>query len=145
MKYILILNLFFGLHFGFSQSATPSEKINDTYHLLEAERGAKSKIFQYTEHNNAQMLLIAACKQCMPGTYSYQKEASNELGRAVFYNSSGLYVFQYDNESYVMIMLNPKAEDWTDFYFSNFYSKNKSKVQNMSKQKIKEFILQISE
>lgn len=130
----------------FSQSAIPSKAINGTYHLLEAERGVKTKIFEYGEHNATKLLLIAACKQCIPGTYTYQKDASEELGRAVFYNSSGLYVFQYDDESFVMIMLNVTEDvEWTDFYFSNFYSKNKAKVKAMSKEKIKAFILKISE
>jgi len=129
----------------FSQSAIPSDKINGTYHLLESERGTKTKLFEYGQHNDAKLLLIAACKQCMPGTYTYQKEPSEELGRAVFYNSMGLYVFQYDDESFVMIMLNVTEDvEWTDFYFSNFYSKNKAKVQTMSKEKIKEFIINIS-
>jgi hypothetical protein len=35
--------------------------------------------------------------------------------------------------------------EWTDFTFSNFYSKNKVKVAEMNKQKIKEFILKVSE
>lgn len=122
-----------------------STKINGTYHLLEAERGVQTKIFQFAEHNDAKLLLIAACKQCMPGSYTYQKEASEELGRAVFYNPTGLYIFQYDVESFVMIMIDPKAENWTDFYFSNFYNKHKSKVTSMNKEKIKEFIIKISE
>lgn len=128
----------------FSQKKEPTTAINGTYHLLEAERGVRTKIFEYGQHNEAKLLLIAACKQCMPGTYTYQKDASEELDRAVFFNTTGLYVFQYDNESFVMIMINLKAENWTDFYYSNFYSKSKSKVQNMSKEKIKEFIIKIS-
>lgn len=130
----------------FSQSAVPTEKINGIYHLLEAERGVKTNVFQYATHNGTQLLLIAPCKRCMPGTYTYQKEPSEELGRAVFYNSSGFHVFQYDEESFVIIMLNVTTKDaeWTDFYFSNFYSKNKAKVKSMSKEKIKEFIVEIS-
>jgi hypothetical protein len=128
----------------FSQNHLPNNDINGTYHLLEAERGVGTKIFEYGQHNDTKLLLIAACKQCMPGTYTYKKDASEELDRAVFFNTTGLYIFQYDNESFVMIMINPKAENWTDFYYSNFYSKSKSKVQNMSKEKIKEFIIKIS-
>lgn len=146
MKYtVLIICQFFLSLQLFSQSAVPSDKVNGTYHLMEAERGVKTKIFQYTQHNSAKLLLIAACKQCMPGTYTYQKEVSEELDRAVFYNSSGLYVFQYDDESFAMIMLNVIDDvEWTDFYFSNFYSKNKDKVKGMSKEKIKKFIVKIA-
>jgi hypothetical protein len=127
-----------------TQNTNLTASINGTYHLLEAERGVTTKLFEFGEHNGEPLLLIAACKQCIPGSYTQQKEASEELGRAVFYNTAGLYVFQYDVESFVMIMIDPKAENWTDFYFSNFYSKNKLKVAGMSKEKIKEFIIKIS-
>lgn len=74
----------------YAQSATPSQEINGIYFLMEAERGVQAKIFEYGQYNDAKLLLIASCKQCMPGTYTYQKEASEELDRAVFYNSTGL-------------------------------------------------------
>ena len=145
MKLIIkILLLVFSIQLS-SQNTKPTESINGTYHLLEAERGVNTKLFEYRQHNDAKLLLIAACKQCMPGTYTYKKDASKELDRAVFYNTTGLYVFQFDDESFVMIMINPKAENWTDFYYSNFYSKSKSKVSDMSKEKIKKFIIKISD
>ena len=145
MKLIIkILLLVFSIQLS-SQNTKPTASINGTYHLLEAERGVTTKLFEFGEHNGTPLLLIASCKQCMPGSYTYQKEASEELGRAVFYNSTGLYIFQYDVESFVMIMIDPKAENWTDFYFSNFYSKRKSKATSMNKEKIKEFIIKISD
>lgn len=144
MKLTIIVILFLFTIQLSSQNSNPTASINGTYHLLEAERGVSTKKFEYAQNNNTKLLLIAACKQCMPGTYTYKKDASEELDRAVFYNTTGLYVFQYDEESFVMIMINPKAENWTDFYYSNFYSKSKPKVANMSKEKIKKFIIKIS-
>ncbi|MCT4698786.1 hypothetical protein [Tenacibaculum haliotis] len=40
---------------------------------------------------------------------------------------------------------NKENADWSYFSFSNFYSKNKTKVAAMTQQKIKEYIDQISE
>lgn len=45
-----------------------------------------------------------------------------------------------------MMMPGRKVDaDWTDFSYSNFYSKSKVKVAAMTQQKIKEYIIQISE
>ena len=128
----------------FSQDASPTKAINGTYHLLEAERGVETKLFEFGEHNGVKLLAIAACEKCMPAVYTYKADESKELGRTVFFNATGLYVFRYDEESFVMIMIDPNADVWTDFYFSNFYSKNKIKVDSMSKQKLKDFIIKIS-
>jgi len=144
MKYtVKIILLLSAIHLS-SQNSNLLKSVDGTYHLLEAERGVTTKVFEFGEHNNVKLLAIAACKKCMPAVYTYKAEESKELDRLVFYNSTGLYLFQYDEESFVMIMINPKAEHWTDFYFSNFYSKIKSKVASMSKEKIKKFIAKIS-
>lgn len=121
------------------------------YHLLEAERGidnqpTHTKLVEYGAHNGTKLLAIAACEKCIPAIYSYQADDSESLGVTTYYNSNGLFVFEYDFESFVIIMLNPSAEDdWINFAFSNFYSKSKSKVDAMSQQKIKDFIETIRE
>ena len=135
----------------FSQSEIPTEAINGTYHLLEAEKGignkpTKSKLFQYGEFAGDKVLAIAACAQCMPAIYKYQKDESKELGIPVFYNDYGLFVITYDNESFVMVKAaDADSEDWTDFSYSNFYSKNEAKVIAMTQQKIKAFVVAVSE
>ncbi len=135
----------------FSQKEMPTEAINGTYHLLVAERGignkqTKTKIFQYGVFAGGKVLAIAACGKCMPAIYKYQKGDSKELGVPVFFNAIGLTMITYDSESFVMIMPATKKDaEWTDFSFSNFYSKNKAKVNVMTQQKIKEFIIKISE
>ena len=131
----------------FSQKATPTEAINGTYHLMDAERGigskqTKTKLFQYTVWGNDKVLVVAACERCSPAMYKYQKEESEAIGVPIFYNAIGLYMITYDNESFVMMVpANKKSKDWTDFTYSNFYSKNKAKADSMTKQKIKEFII----
>lgn len=40
----------------------------------------------------------------------------------------------YDDESFVMLVpANKNSKDWTDFTYSNFYSKNKAKADAMTK------------
>ena len=135
----------------FSQREIPTEAINGTYHLLEAERAGGNKktltkIFQYGKLGEDNVLAIAACAKCMPAIYKYKKEESEALGFPFFYNDIGLFMITYDSESFIMVMpSNKENADWTDFSFSNFYSKNKAKVAAMSQQKIKEYIIKISE
>ena len=147
-KYLIIIS---APCFLFSQSESPTEAINGTYHLLEAERGVgnkptKTKLIQFGMFGNDKVLAIAACAKCMPAIYKYQEAESKELGIPVFYNDIGLFVITYDNESFVMVKPADKnSEDWTDFSYSNFFSKNKVKVAAMTQQKIKAFIVKISE
>ena len=135
----------------YSQGKKPTEAINGTYHLLEGERGignkqTKTKIFQYGLFGKTKVLAIAACGKCMPAIYKYKKEESEALGFPFFYNDIGLFMITYDSESFVMVMPSNKEDaDWSDFSFSNFYSKNKAKVAAMTQKKIKEFIISISE
>ena len=135
----------------FSQGEIPTEAINGTYHLLEAERAGGNKktltkIFQYGKLGEDNVLAIAACAKCMPAIYKYKKEESEALGFPFFYNDIGLFMITYDSESFVMVMPSSKEDsDWSDLSFSNFYSKNKTKVTAMTQNKIKEFILKISE
>ncbi|MEM6687731.1 MAG: hypothetical protein AAF617_18285 [Bacteroidota bacterium] len=130
----------------YSQNEKPSSKLNGNYHLLQAESGVSQKIFEYGEHKGTKLMLIAPCKQCVPASYIYQESDSKEIGVPVFYNKMGLFLIGYDHESFVMVMPNPSSpDDWSNVAFSNFYSKNKSKVGKMSTQKIKEYILKLSE
>ncbi|RBW55201.1 hypothetical protein DS884_16355 [Tenacibaculum sp. E3R01] len=138
-------------YFLFSQNEIPTKTINVTYHLLEAERGignkpTKTKIFQYGTFGKDKVLAIAACKKCIAAIYKYKEKESKELGSPFFYSDIGLFMITYDNESFVMVMpSNKENADWTDFSFSNFYSKSKAKVNMMTQQKIKKFIIKISE
>ena len=131
----------------FSQNEQPTEAINGTYHLMVSERGigsklTKEKLFQYGEMGTDKVLAVAACQRCAPALYKYQKEESKAMGVPVFYNAIGLYMITYDNESFVMMVpANKKSKDWTDFTYSNFYSKSIVKTEAMTKQKIIDFIM----
>ncbi len=148
LKYLII---FIFPSLLYAQKGMPTEAINGTYHLLEAERGignkqTKTKIFQYGLFGNDKVLAIAACEKCMPAIYKYQKKESEAFGSPFFFNDSGLFMITYDSESFVMVMPSSKENaDFTDFAFSNFYSKNKAKVAAMTQEKIKEYIIEISE
>lgn len=134
----------------YAQNEVPTKAINGVYHLLEAERTTgskttKTKIFQYGLLGTTKVVAVAACKKCVPAIYKYQETESKELNRSVFYNSIGLFLISYDQESFVMVMpANKQGADWTNFAYSNFYSKNSTKVKTMSQKKIKEFIVQIA-
>jgi len=134
-----------------AQNENPTEALNGTYHLLDAERAGgnkqtKTKIFQYGKFGEDNVLAVAACAKCMPAIYKYKEEYSNDLKTAVFFNDIGLYLIAYDKESFIMMMPSKKeGADWADFAFSNFYSKSQVKVAAMSQQKIKEYIIKISE
>tara|TARA_B100000809_G_C14939509_1_gene459854 strand:+ start:371 stop:829 length:459 start_codon:yes stop_codon:yes gene_type:complete len=148
LKYIIVL---FTPCLLFAQNENPTEELNGTYHLLDVERAGgnkqtKAKIFEYGKFGDDNVLAVAACAKCMPAIYKYKTEYSNDLKTAVFFNDIGLYLIAYDKESFVMMMPSKKeGAEWTDFSFSNFYSKSKVKVAAMSQQKIKEYIIKISE
>lgn len=148
LKYLLI---FLSPYLLFSQNENPTEALNGTYNLLESEKGIGNKqtftkLFQYGKWGKDYVMAVAACSKCMPAIYKYNKEYSEDMKTAVFYNDIGLFLIAYDNESFVIMMPSKKeGADWTDFTFSNFYSKNKAKVASMSKQKIKEYIIKVSE
>ncbi|WP_299108976.1 hypothetical protein [uncultured Tenacibaculum sp.] len=146
-KYILLFILPFTVY---TQNEKPTKAIDGVYHLLERERTignkqTKTKFFQYSLLGTTKVVAVAACKKCIPAIYKYQEAESKELNRPVFYNNIGLFLISYDQESFVMVMpANKQGSDWTDFAYSNFYSKNSSKVASMSQKKIKDFILQIA-
>ena len=148
LKYLIVL---LSPCFLFAQNENPTEALNGLYHLLDAERAGgnkhtKTKIFEYGKFGEDYVLAVAACQKCMPAIYKYKEEYSKDLKTAVFYNDIGLYLIAYDDESFVMMMPSKKeGVEWTDFVFSNFYSKNKAKVAAMSQEKIKAYIIKISE
>ena len=148
LKYLLILCTPCML---FAQNENPTEALNGTYHLLEAERAGgnkqtKIKIFEYGKFRDDNVIAVAACQKCMPAIYKYKEEYSKDLKTAVFYNDIGLFLIAYDKESFIMMMPSKKeGAEWADFAFSNFYSKNKAKVAAMSQQQIKAYIIKISE
>ena len=148
LKYLIIL---FSPCALFAQYENPTEALTGTYHLLDSERGigneqTKTKVAQYGKFGDDYVMAVAACEKCMPAIYKYKKEYSEELKTAVFYNDYALFLIFYDEESFIIMKpSNKEGAAFTDFSFSNFYSKNQAKVAAMSQQKIKEYIIKISE
>ncbi len=144
MKHIILI--WFSFLTAICYGQTDLSSYNGQYYLLEAERGATQKFFEYGEHNGKKILLIASCQKCLPASYHYLEGDSEDVGIPIFFNKIGLYILGYDKESFVMIMPNPNdPENWTNFAFSNFYSKNANKVKMMSKTKIADYIKKLAE
>lgn len=135
----------------FSQHEMPSNKNNGSYSLLEPERGIHSKptstkFFEFGENNGINLLAIAACEKCIPAIYTYQETQSKRLGIPVFFNKMGFYVFGYKNNSFIIVLVSSELgkKAWTDFSFINFYSKDKSQINTISKQKITQYVIDLS-
>lgn len=134
-----------------AQSHMATTAINGTYQLMEAERSAKGptkqKLMEYGEVNGQKMLAASACKQgCVPAVYSYQEELSQQFGKPVFFNSYGIYMITYDDDSFISCAPGtPLGEKpWQSFSYINFYSKDASKVGEMSRQKAIDFAIEVS-
>ncbi len=150
MKYILYTLFLFIVNTVCAQQEITPETVNETYHLFMEERGVsgptKTKFIEFGENNGTKLLAIAACEKCMPAIYTYQENDSKRLGVSVFFNSTGLYVFQYDMDSFVIVMATSKLGDsaWSKFAFSNFYSKTKSKADSITKAEIEAYAIKLS-
>lgn len=123
---------------------------NGTYHLMEAElsmqpskqttKNKKIEIDKLTpifNSNKSVLLVTSECEKCTPSVFTYKINESKQLSKPVFYNSRGLYMIPYDKESFIYIVSDKKlGDDWSSLSFSNFYSKNKQKVNAMTKEKL---------
>ncbi len=146
---IILCLVFFNNNIN-AQKEIPIEAINGTYHLLVPTRDSSKKQFlQIGENNGVKILAMASCEKCMPATYVYNTEASNDIGKPV-YGKSGIYVITYDANSYISVM--PKSPMvalgegvWETFAYYNFFSTDKSKVTAMTKDKVEAYAIKLSE
>lgn len=134
-----------------AQSATPNSSIDGTYHLLTPERSPKGGttqkvIMQYVERGGAKMLATAACSGCNPAVYTYQPEPSEALGLSIFFNSMGLYMIQYDENSFVSAMPDQQLGKGiiSKLAYSNFYSQDQTKISGMTNAKITDYVIEKS-
>ncbi|MFT7037039.1 MAG: hypothetical protein ACJA2S_005581 [Cyclobacteriaceae bacterium] len=122
------------------------------YHLLTAERSpkggtTKTIILEEGINKGIKILVITACQSgCTPAMYTYQDEPSSTLGKKVYFTTAGIYVMQYDDNSFVSIMPTKQLGKglWDKFVFSNFYSQNAAKVQTMTKAKVEAYAIEMS-
>lgn len=132
----------------YAQSAGPGPAFDGTYHLLNPERSpnggtTNQMIVQYVERNGTKMLAAAACANCNPAVYTYQPEPSKALGISIFFNSFGIYMIQYDASSFVSVIPDKQFGKgiFVKIAYSNFYSKDKGKVADMTLAKVSEYAI----
>ncbi|WP_339141983.1 hypothetical protein [Croceitalea sp. MTPC5] len=119
------------------------------YFLMEPSRDGKNEqILQLGENNGTKVLAMASCAQCMPAVYTYNASASKAASMEV-YGVSGIYVIPYDGNSYIAVA--PKSPlvglgegVWQTFQYSNFFSKERSKVKNMTKDIVEQWAITLS-
>ncbi|MDY8137857.1 hypothetical protein [Aquimarina sp. 2201CG5-10] len=127
--------------------------LENEYHIFTAERSpaggtTKTLLINEGEHNGTKVLVIRACKNgCTPAVYTYQEEPSTTLGIKVYFNSAGLYVIQYDDNSFISVMPTKELgkQPFDVFVFSNFYSKDAAKVKTMTKAKVEAYAREVSQ
>lgn len=121
------------------------DKIKGSYHLGTPERGKTQVEMDFGNLGN-KIVLAVGCKGCPTATYSFLKEESSTLGVATFFNSIGLYVFQYDDESWVVVQPDGQLgrKVWSKIGHANIYSKDPLKAKSVSRTKIENFALDLS-
>lgn len=135
-----------------SSSSTGAKDGKATYHLLEAERSPKGGttntiILEKGDNNGTKILVIAACESgCTPAMYTYQDEPSKTLGIKVYFTTAGIYVMQYDDNSWVSVMPDKQLgkAPFDKLMFSNFYSTDVAKVKGMTKAKAEAYAIEMS-
>ena len=128
INYTLFI-VFIGLsHTSFSFELTAQET-NGIYNLAQPERSAAGQTqklqLEYGEMNGQTVLVAASCPRCPPAGYRLLETETQELGRPVFFNSSGIYVIAYDATTFVTAMADGQLgkKIWTKLAYSNVYNK----------------------
>ncbi|WP_064792476.1 hypothetical protein [Shewanella woodyi] len=106
-----------------------AEQVNGVYDLAKPERSAAGQtqelLIQLGEHQGKTVIATAGCERCPPAIYSLMKQESSELQRAVFFNSMGVYLISYDDNTLVSVMadglLGKKV--WQKIAYINVYRK----------------------
>ena len=124
---ILICSLF--IVFAAQAFELTPEKVNGIYLLATPERSAagqtKKLQVEYGDMNGQKVLVTKACPRCPAAGYKLQEEATNELGRPVFFNSMGIYIIAYDDNTFVSVMADAELgkKAWSTITYANVYSK----------------------
>jgi hypothetical protein len=105
------------------------EAVNGVYLLATPERSAagqtKKLQIELGEMNGQQYLATQACPRCPAAGFKMQDEAAKELGRPVFFNSIGIYIIAYDENTFVSVMADGPLgkKEWSTIAYANVYSK----------------------
>jgi len=122
------------------------------YHLLEAERSpaggtTKTLLLEEGDNKGTKVLVIKACEEkCTPAVYTYKEDESKKLGIKVFFNSSGIYILEYNESSFISVMSSESFGKavFEKFIFSNFYSKEASEAKSATKEKVEAYAIKMS-
>ena len=121
------------------------EAIKGTYFLGSPERGKTQVEMDFGNLGN-KVVLAVGCQGCPTATYSFLKEESTTLGVATFFNTIGLYVFQYDNNSWIVVQPDGQLgrKVWSKIGHANIYSKDANKAATVKRSDIEKFALELS-
>jgi hypothetical protein len=123
-----------------STSSKGTTKGAITFHLMEAERGKTKVQAEEGELNGKKIIAINGAP------YTYQDEPSKMLGKKIYFTTAGIYVMQYDDNSWVSVMPDKQLgkAPFGKFVFSNFYSSDASKAKSMTKAKAEAYATELS-
>ncbi|GAA6136190.1 hypothetical protein NBRC116188_29800 [Oceaniserpentilla sp. 4NH20-0058] len=105
------------------------EQVNGIYQLAQPERSAAGQTqklqIEYGQHNGQTVLVAASCPKCPVAGYRLLETETKELGRPVFFNSSGIYVIAYDSNTFISVMADGQLgkKIWEKLVYANVYSK----------------------
>ncbi|TQV71006.1 hypothetical protein FLL45_22015 [Aliikangiella marina] len=121
------------------------EAVKGSYFLGTPERG-KTKVEMDFGNLGNKVVLAVGCKGCPTATYSFLKEESSTLGVATFFNTIGLYVFQYDENSWVVVQPDGQLgrKVWNKIGHANIYSKDANKAKSVARADIEKFAIGLS-
>jgi len=121
------------------------EQVNGVYQLAQPERSAagptQQLTIEYGEMNGQTVLVTASCPKCPAAGYRLLETETKELGRPVFFNSSGIYVMAYDANTFVSVMADGQLgkKIWQTLVYANVYSKQGTPTIDLAT--AKEFVI----
>lgn len=105
------------------------EGVNGIYLLATPERSASGQTqklqVEFGDMNGQTVLATRACPRCPGAGYKLLEEPTKELGRPVFFNSMGIYIIAYDENTFVSVMADGELgkKVWSQIAYANVYSK----------------------
>ncbi len=122
-----------------------AEGVKGVYQLAQPERSAAGQTqklaIEYGQMNGQTVLVTASCPNCPAAGYRLLETESKELGRPVFFNSSGIYVIAYDDNTFVSVMPDGQLgkKIWQNLMYANVY--NKQGTQGIDLASAKQFVM----
>lgn len=130
MKQILLLPIAL-ISALFTAHLSAANIVDGMYQTLNAERGRNGQptnkmYIQKGELNNQQVIAMAGCNPgCTSIVYTYQKEPSATLGKDVYFSRAGIYLFQYDENTWVSTIPDARlgTKPWSSLRFINVFGR----------------------